>query len=114
MIQQDIDRLATILDKSRSNAHLAEDLQRVPLPATIEDAYAVQAAIAGRGKTVAGWKIAGIVPEQQTKLNIDRAIAAPIFADFVSASPAQLESRRFVTPALECEFAFVLARDLPP
>src|SRR5262245_27217888 len=113
MTPQDADRAAELLDAARRNAQPVRGLDGNLKPASIEDAYAVQAALTRRRGGVAGWKIAGITPEQRAQIGVPHPIAAPIFVDFVRSSPAKFDPGRFVTPALEGEFAFLLGRDLP-
>jgi 2-keto-4-pentenoate hydratase len=114
MTPQDIEKAADTLHAARNDAKLAEGLAGVLMPTTLEEGYAIQAAVIKRRGAVAGWKIAGITPEQRKTLGIDRPIAAPIFVDFVQGTPAKFQHGRFVAPAIEGEFAFVLGRDLPP
>jgi 2-keto-4-pentenoate hydratase len=114
MTPQDAEKAAELLDNARRNAQLVRGLDGALVPTSIDDAYAIQAALTRRRGGVAGWKIAGITPEQRATLGVPHPIAAPIFVDFVRTSPARFDPRRFVTAALEGEFAFLLGRDLPP
>lgn len=76
-----------------------------PIPSlSVEDAYQVQASvIAGRGATVAGWKVAIVG---------GRAAAAPIANIDILASDDVLDHS--AGTRIESEISFVLGRDLPP
>lgn len=113
MTPQDADRAAELLAAARQNATPVQGLDDRLRPQSIDDAYAVQAAMARRLGAAAGWKIMAIVPPQREALKVDRPIAAPIWKSYVGDSPARLPVRSFIEPGLECEFDFVLARDLP-
>lgn len=112
MTPQDADKAAELLDAARKTARLTS-LDAKLQPQTIDDAYAVQAAIARRQGGAAGWKIMAIVPQQREALKVDRPIAAPLFKAYCAESPARLPRRSFIEPGLECEFDYVLGRDLP-
>lgn len=112
MTPQDADKAAELLDAARKTARLAS-LDAKLQPQTIDDAYAVQAAMARRQGGAAGWKIMAIVPPQREALKVDRPIAAPLFKAYCAESPARLPRRSFIDPGLECEFDYVLGRDLP-
>lgn len=113
MTPQDAEKLAELLDAGRKNARLVQGFDARLQPRSIDDAYAVHAALARRQGAPAGWKIMAIVPAQREALKIDRPIAAPIFKTYVTESPARLAVKSFIAPMLECEFDFVLGRDLP-
>jgi 2-keto-4-pentenoate hydratase len=112
MTPQDADKAAELLDAARKTATPVQ-LDAKLQPQSIDDAYAVQAAIARRHGGSAGWKIMAIVPAQREALKVDRPIAAPIFKTYIADSPARLPRKSFIAPMLECEFDYVLGRDLP-
>ncbi len=114
MTPQDVERAAELLDVARRNAQPATSLEGSLRPTTIEEGYAIQAALVRRVGGVAGWKIAGIVPEQRKALGLDYPIAAPILSAYVRTGPARFDPRKFIQPAIEGELAFLLGRDLPP
>ncbi len=81
-------------------------------PATLEEAYAVQDAVAqalwiDAGDTIRAWKTGG--PHAQAT-----PIAAPIPRSRVHASPAALNGRDFQVIGIEAELAYTLRIDLPP
>jgi 2-keto-4-pentenoate hydratase len=112
MTPQDAERAADLLAAARQNAKFLT-LDAALCPATIADAYQVQAALAKRAGGVAGWKIMGVAPGQLKALKIEHAIAAPIFPAYVHQNSLRVPLAKFVEPMLEAEFDFVLARDLP-
>ncbi len=84
-------------------------------PQTPEHAYAVQAEIVRlAGEAVRGWKVTALNPADQGAYGGARPVAGPLLAGAVHAAPADLPLSGFLTPMLECEFAFRLGRDLPP
>lgn len=110
-----IAKLAEILDTARRSAKPLTSLDEGLKPATLDDGFAVQAAIAKRhGGAVNGWKIMGGTPESLVALRVPRPLPAPIFKIFSWENPAKLDAANFVGPKLECEIAYLLAKDLPP
>ncbi|MBM3572164.1 MAG: hypothetical protein FJX52_07350 [Alphaproteobacteria bacterium] len=84
-------------------------------PSHMADAYAVQAHMARRlGHDIDGWKIGCTSPEAQKLLGANGPFAGPLFRPFIHSSPADLSAKDFHRRGLEPEFAFTLARDLPP
>lgn len=92
-----------------------------PFPATLDEAYAVQAAASAlwcetRGDTLAGVKVGRILGEQAITWGADRFIG-PMFAGSVqSAQPgadAVLPVIAGGSAALECEIVMVLGQDAP-
>jgi 2-keto-4-pentenoate hydratase len=53
------------------------------------------------------------VPSQREALKVDRPIAAPLFTSYITEGPARFAARAFIQPMLECEFDYVLGKDLP-
>ena len=87
-------------------------------PATIDDAYDIQAALQrlhseGRG-TIAGRKIALSSKTMQQMIGIEHPVAGAIFADDVLQSPAQVQLSDFVHLGLEFELAIELNSVVPP
>jgi 2-keto-4-pentenoate hydratase len=75
--------------------------------AASSDGYAVQVEVASLiGAKIAGWKVA-LPPDGEV-------IAAPIFADGVSASREALPAQACFKDGIECEIAFRIDRALPP
>ncbi len=83
---------------------------------SMDDAYAVQAALAGKkraaGRTVIGWKIGLTSKAMQYALNIDIPDSGVLFDDMVFADGARVPKGRFIQPRIEAEIAFVMKSDL--
>lgn len=76
-------------------------------------AYAVQAAAAQvSGLTRAGWKVAATSGLAQELLGMEGPSIGPVFAELIDEPGAKLEARPEQGTAVECEFAFVVGRDL--
>lgn len=87
------------------------------MPLDLDEAYRLQAAVTRELGAIGGWKVAGVTPAQRETLAVPRPIAGPLLRPWMHdarARPAALSAARFIAPKLECEFAFELARDLPP
>ena len=112
MTPENAARAADMIAAARQNAR-AITLEGALAPATIDDAYQVQALLAKKAGGVAGWKIAGIVPEQRQKLGIDRPIAGAVLQGVRYQSPAKLGASSYCLVIIEGEFDFILGRDLP-
>ena len=93
-------------------------LERLPdecRPQTIEDGYAVQTMLAAcSGQAVSGWKIAATSQAGQAHIGVDGPLAGRLLAGKLSRSPATLSLGANGMRVVELEFAFRLARDLPP
>ncbi len=114
MTSLDLPRAAAAFTAARDNACLLEELPADALPASLEDAYRLQAELARLSGGYRGWKVGALNAEQQARIGVDRPTAARLLSAFVHAAPARLSHRRFVRPLLECELAFAMAADLPP
>ena len=86
-------------------------------PADLAEAYRLQAAVIGDLGGGAGWKVAAVTAEQRRSLGVAQPVAAAMPSAMMreaSAQPARLRLAGFITPKIECEFAFELRHDLPP
>jgi 2-keto-4-pentenoate hydratase len=99
--------LATLLLSARQSGHLIDTLPAELVPATPEDAYAVQDAAAPALGRIVGWKVGAGTPSAEPN-------CAPLFADLVSSSPARWPAARFALRGVEGEIAFRFATSLPP
>jgi 2-keto-4-pentenoate hydratase len=85
-------------------------------PATIEDGYRVQQRIhtrlAEQGVTRLGYKIGSTSADNQRPWGLSEPVYAGIFTDTQSDTLAEALARPLSKPALECEIAFRLARDI--
>lgn len=87
------------------------------LPGDLTEAYRLQAAVTRELGAIGGWKVAAVTPAQREALGVPTPIAGPLLRPWMHdarARPATLSAAGFIAPKLECEFAFELARDLPP
>lgn len=114
MTPLDLQRATAAFATARDQARLIEALPPDAAPATLAEAYRVQAELARLAGGYRGWKVGSLTPEQRARAGVDRPVAARLLAPYVHVSPATVPHRRFVRPLLECELAFALARDLPP
>lgn len=84
-------------------------------PSDIDAAYRIQRdVIAARGRPVQGWKVGCTSPMAQRMLRYEKPFYGRLLDGFVHQSPAELDTRAFHIRLLEAEYAFRLARDLPP
>ena len=84
-------------------------------PRTRADAYAVQAALAGRSAhPLFGWKIAATSVAGQRHLNVDGPLAGRLFRERVFEPGSEMPFGANHMRVAEAEFAFRMAIDLPP
>lgn len=108
------EELASLLVRAR------QDVRQITLPgdlvpATPQDAYAVNKAVAQRlGWEPLGWKIAGTTDAMRGKLQLEGPIYGRTFRRFACTSPVSFKAAELLDPLIECEFFVTLARDLPP
>ena len=114
MTPLDLARAAAAFTAARNHACLVEKLPADAEPASLDDAYRLQAELARLAGGYRGWKVGALNAEQQARIGVDRPTAARLLSPFVYEAPARLSHRRFVRPLLECELAFAMAIDLPP
>jgi 2-oxo-hept-3-ene-1,7-dioate hydratase len=83
---------------------------------TLDDAYAVQAALVGRkranGAKVIGWKIGLTSRAMQQALNITTPDSGVLLDDMLFADDATVPKGRFIQPRIEAEIAFVMKAPL--
>jgi len=83
---------------------------------TLDDAYAVQAALVARkraaGGRVVGWKIGLTSRAMQAALQIDTPDSGVLFDDMLFANGAHVPAGRFIQPRIEAEIAFGMRTDL--
>lgn len=105
--------LAHLLWQARQTGAVI-DAASVRQPATIEDAYAIQAQIVAlSGAKVRGFKIGSTSIEAQRLLGTTEPGSAALLDPYVYESPATVAISPLHMAAVEGEFAFKLARDLP-
>ncbi|WP_176249226.1 2-oxo-hept-4-ene-1,7-dioate hydratase [Sulfitobacter sp. HGT1] len=83
---------------------------------TLDDAYAVQAALVARkraaGARVIGWKIGLTSRAMQQALNITTPDSGVLLDDMVFQTGDTVPKGRFIQPRIEAEIAFVMKTDL--
>ena len=90
------------------------DAANCELPTSQEEAYAIQDAIVRlSGQHRRGYKVGSTSMEAQRLLGTDQPGAGPLLEAYVHASPATIAIVPEQMPAIEGEFAFRLAQDLP-
>jgi 2-keto-4-pentenoate hydratase len=85
------------------------------LPKCKDEAHAVQREIVAlSGHAIRGYKVGSTSLEAQLLLGTDEPGWGVLLAPYVHQSPAKITITPAHTPAVEGEFAFRMARDLPP
>jgi len=83
---------------------------------TLDDAYAVQAALIAQklaqGRRGIGWKIGLTSRAMQEQLKIDTPDSGVLLDDMVFADGATVPKGHFIQPRVEAEIAFLMAHDL--
>jgi 2-keto-4-pentenoate hydratase len=83
-------------------------------PRTLEDAYAIQdRLIQMLGWEIGGWFCACTNPEIQKLLGLSEPYYARLLKRDIKKSPAVLRQADYPPMVVECEFAFLLRKDLP-
>lgn len=84
---------------------------------TLDDAYAVQAALVARklaaGRRKIGWKIGLTSRAMQDALNIETPDSGVLLDNMLFESGDTVPKGRFIQPRIEAEIAFVMGADLP-
>ncbi len=110
-----IHQAAQILWNAWQEGRQIESLPDACRPRTLEEGYTIQAALAAyAGQPVSGWKIAATSKAGQAHIGVDGPISGRLLAGKISESPATLSIGTNSMRVVELEFAFRLARDLPP
>jgi 2-keto-4-pentenoate hydratase len=105
------DMLFALWQEGRRIPQLPEAIR----PGTRADGYRIQALIEKRSaKPLFGWKIAATSKAGQAHINVDGPLAGRLLAERVHADGATLPFGANHMKVVEGEFAFRMARDLPP
>ena len=108
-------KAAQLLWNAWQDSRKIERLPDAYRPQTIDDGYAVQAMLAiCSNQSVSGWKIAATSKAGQAHIGVNGPLAGRLLAAKISHSPATLSLSTIGMRVAELEFAFRLARDLPP
>ena len=113
----DFDLARAELAGARREARAITSWPAARIPSDLAEAYRLQAAVASDLGAIGGWKVAAVTPAQRQSLGVPVPIAGALLVPWMHDARAErpnLGAGRFIAPKLECEFAFELARDLPP
>ena len=117
MTPEAIDRAVTLYADARHRERRIDVLPESCRPATLDDAYAVQAALNARlgatHGTVCGRKIGCTTPVMQRYLEIAHPCAGALYEHRTHSAPATVAYADRWRPGVECEIAVRLARPLP-
>jgi 2-oxo-hept-3-ene-1,7-dioate hydratase len=106
---------AALFDADRQTRQIGLLSLRYP-GMTLDDAYAVQAALIERkmasGRRKIGWKIGLTSRAMQDALKIDTPDSGVLLDDMVFAEGATIPQGRFIQPRIEAEIAFVMKSPL--
>jgi 2-keto-4-pentenoate hydratase len=110
---------AELLAQARINHKRLPELPAAIRPATPAEAYTVQDGLIDRllahyGGSVIGYKVACTNVTAQRQLNVDAPFCGRLLWAFFFESPARVDASKFFMRVVEAEFAFEMARDLPP
>lgn len=113
-MRQEMQTLAARLWQARGNGTVVCPAT-ITEPADEAEAYAVQNEIVRlSGEPSIGFKVGSTSPEAQAFLGTTEPASCPILSRYSFAAPASITLVTDHMPALEGEFAFRLACDLPP
>jgi 2-keto-4-pentenoate hydratase len=115
MDQLHIAQAADFLWRTRIEQRRIEALPGHLRPRTLAEGYAIQdAKIAIAAQPVSGWKIAATSKAGQAHIGVTEPLAGRLFKNFILADGASLPAAPLHMKVMEAEFAFRMARDLPP
>ena len=108
-----------LLAQARINPKRLPELPAAIRPKTPDDAYYVQDGLIDRllshyGGSVIGYKVACTNVTAQRQLHVDAPFSGRLLSAFFFESPARVDASKFFMRVVEAEFAFEMARDLPP
>ena len=115
MDQTAITRAAELLWRTRLAESRIDALPPEIRPASLAEGYAIQEAMLDLAHQPAvGWKIAATSAAGQKHIGVTEPLAGRLFRDFVLPDGARRPIARNHMRVAEAEFAFKMARDLPP
>ena len=110
-----VGQAADILWSAWQEKRLLEALPDDCRPQSLEEGYAIQEAMAAQhGGEVIGWKIAATSANGQRHIGVTEPLGGRLFAQFCHPDGARLPAGPLHMRVAEAEFAFRMARDLPP
>jgi len=110
-----ITQAAELLWRTRRAEKRIDALPPEIRPTSLADGYAIQEAMLDIiGQPAIGWKIAATSPAGQKHIGVTEPLAGRLFRDFLLSDGARRPIARNHMRVAEAEFAFRMARDLPP
>lgn len=110
-----VNQAADILWSAWQEKRLLDALPEECRPKSLEDGYAIQDAIGARhGGQAIGWKIAATSAAGQRHIGVTEPLGGRLFAKFCHPDGAILPAGKLHMRVAEAEFAFRMAKDLPP
>ncbi|MBA4100215.1 MAG: hydratase [Rhodospirillum sp.] len=115
MNQSHIAQAADFLWRTRIEQRRIEALPDHLRPHSLAEGYAIQdAMVASAAQPVSGWKIAATSKAGQAHIGVTEPLAGRLFKNFILEDGARLQAAPLHMKVMEAEFAFRMARDLPP
>jgi 2-keto-4-pentenoate hydratase len=115
MTPEQAHRAAVVLLTARRTRSTIEALPADCRPSTVDEGYAVQDALVELSRArVAGWKLGATTRYWQRRAGLSEPMAGRLLEPNVHRGSATLDGASFHLRMIECEYAFRLARDLPP
>lgn len=115
MQPESIEAASALLVRSWETGAVIEALPETMRPASRAEGYAIQARLeATSARPLLGWKIAATSKAGQAHINVDGPLAGRILAERCFETGATLPFGANRMRVVEPEFAFRMARDLPP
>jgi 2-keto-4-pentenoate hydratase len=115
MDQSHIAQAADFLWRTRIEQRRIEALPDHLRPRSLSEGYAIQEAMVDSAtQPVSGWKIAATSKAGQAHIGVTEPLAGRLFKNFILADGARLPAAPLHMKVMEAEFAFRMARDLPP
>lgn len=109
-----IEKAATALHAARRERRVIDGLPADSRPADLNDAYRIQDRLIEKlGLSIGGYFSGGTNPAIQKRLGLDGPYSARLLDEYIRPSPAFVRAKDFPPLVLECEFVFVLGRNLP-
>jgi 2-keto-4-pentenoate hydratase len=115
MNQDNLRRAAEILWRTRREERRIDHLPPELRPQTLAEGYDIQdAMVAVAGQPVYGWKIAATSAAGQKHIGVTEPLSGRLFQDFVIPEGAHRPAKNMHMRVAEAEFAFKMAKPLPP
>lgn len=114
MIPSDINKAATLLANARTHNKIVDEIPQAIRPQTLTDAYAIQERLFELlNLKERGWFCACTNEKIQSMLGLYEPYYARLLEGFVFENGATFKAADIPPIVLECEFGFLLNRDLP-